>query len=70
MGCQFENNNDMFMPIENICELNKVKWQTIIKKLQEVGALDVLKKINAYQTSYRRAVDFLTFAQEVLNDVG
>ena len=70
MGCQFENNNDMFMPIENICKLNKVKWQTIIKKLQEVGALDVLKKINAYQTSYRRAVDFLTFAQEVLNDVG
>lgn len=68
-GCQYENNNDMFMPLENICLLFKTKWQFIIKKLQSIGALDILKKVNAYSPSYSTVVKFLEFAQGVLNDV-
>ena len=69
-GAQYENNDDMFMPIENICDMAKVKWQTIIHKLQKIGALEYLKEVNSYAPHFQRVLQFMRFAQGVLSDVG
>lgn len=64
-GCQFEEEDDPFMPIEGVCKFFEAKWNNIVHQLEKMGIIDECKKVSVYEEAYLRVSDFLNFVEEV-----
>lgn len=58
-GSQYENTNDLFFPINSVCNLEKAKIDTLIEYYQNFGIFDYLKNFSVDNLLYTSAKNFL-----------
>ena len=68
-GAQLEANNDMFLPIDSICDLEKKKLQRCVKIYEKYKVFDYLESLTMDNAQYEKARELLEFRDMVKEDV-
>ena len=61
LGSQYENEDDPFIPIDNVCLLFKEKIKFLLKKYEQLGFIDFCMNISPYSPWYLRANEIINF---------
>lgn len=64
-GAQYEATNDPFIPDDMVCKFFMHKWKGLMNYYQEIGVLDVLRKISPYCEQYESIQQFLMLYEEL-----
>lgn len=67
-GAQVEYYNDPFVPDPAICNFFKEKYTHLLKRYEELGVIDELKKVTPYSYSFLAVQKFLNFYNEVMEN--
>lgn len=70
LGSQYENTNDLFIPIDNICKLEQTKLIQQILTLNELNIFSTMKNISNNVLYFDEVVQYLYFAKEVDKQYG
>lgn len=69
-GSQYESTNELFMPIECVCDMFRTKYDFLLNKYKKMGVWDEAEKLLSEGLTYYNIRDYYDTYMEILNESG